>query len=64
MTARSRATLDPQMVRQQANAWYHRQRDLAAKCLGTSWPQHQTWVEDYIKSELRERLAAIGWVKR
>ena len=63
MTTRGRI-LDPAVVRQQANTWYTRQRDLAAKCMGPSWPRHQAWVEDYLKSELRERLAAIGWVKR
>ncbi len=57
-------TLDPAVVRQQAERWYTTQRSLAAKCLGTSWPEHQTWVENYLKQELRDRLVAMGWPTR
>lgn len=56
--------LDPAVVRRQANEWFHRQCEISARCLGPSWPAHQAWIEDYLKEELRERLLAMGWVRK
>jgi hypothetical protein len=53
--------LSPETVRASANRWYQQQRDLAARCLGTTWPEHREWVEHYLRAELRDRLIAIGW---
>ncbi len=53
--------LDPAEVRRRANEWFARQLERAAKAHGAAWPEHREWVEDYLKQELRDRLAAIGW---
>ena len=48
-------------IRAAANAWFERQIGLCQQCMGPSWPEHEAWVRDYLKAELRERLIARGW---
>lgn len=48
-------------IRQQAQAWYDRQIETLKRCHGVCWPQHEAWLTDYLKSELRQRLLALGW---
>jgi len=56
--------LTPAEIREQAQRWFDRQRELLRQCHGQDWPKHQEWIESYLKSELRERLLAIGWRPR
>ena len=51
-------------IRAQAQAWYERQLEVCRRSLGSSWPEHERWVIDYLKTELRERLIARGWRSR
>lgn len=51
----------PEQIREMSEKWYARQIQTISAAHGTSWPQHRAWIEDYLKSELRERLIAIGW---
>jgi hypothetical protein len=48
-------------VRAEAQCWYDRQLEVSARCLGSDWPVYREWIEDYLKTELRERLIAMGW---
>jgi hypothetical protein len=59
-----RPDLTPAEVREQAQQWYDRQREVLAECHGREWPMHRDWVESYLKAELRERLIALGWRPR
>jgi hypothetical protein len=52
---------DVAQIRAQANGWYERQVETCQRCLGSYWPEHEAWVRDYLKAELRERLIARGW---
>lgn len=51
-------------IRAQAEQWYARQLEVCSRGLGSSWPQHEAWIVDYLKAELRERLIARGWRPR
>ena len=51
----------PESIRAKAEAWFDRQCEVSAKALGSSWPKHREWVEDYLRQEIRERLIAKGW---
>jgi len=54
-------TLSAAQVRAEAQGWYDRQLDTSARCMGAQWPANREWVEVYLKTELRERLIALGW---
>jgi hypothetical protein len=60
MPAESR-TLTREEIHQRAQAWFAREMDAAQKAQGAAWPQHQEWVADYLRQEIRQRLQAIGW---
>ena len=51
-------------VRARAQAWYEAQIAIAAAKHGDKWPVHREWVENYLRTELRERLIALGWKPR
>ncbi|XAH21633.1 hypothetical protein AAFF27_16595 [Xylophilus sp. GW821-FHT01B05] len=53
--------MSPGEIRQHARAWYDRQIAVLAQAHGASWPQHQGWINDYLREELRERLHELGW---
>jgi hypothetical protein len=53
--------LSPAEIREQAQRWFDRQREVLAQSLGDAWPRHQAWIEEYLKGELRTRLIALGW---
>lgn len=44
-----------------AEAWFNRQCAISEKALGSRWPALRTWVEDYLRQEIKERLIARGW---
>ena len=56
--------LTPAEVREQADAWYRRQVDVLKKCHGPRWTDHEPWITEYLKGELRQRLLALGWVPK
>lgn len=51
----------PEQIKQRALAWYDRQLAAIAKAHGAAWATHRAWIEDYLKEELRQRLADLGW---
>ena len=53
--------MTPADIRASAQRWYESQHAIAARCLGTLWPEHCKWVESYLKTELKARLIALGW---
>lgn len=59
-----RPDLSPAEVRAKAQEWFDRQVAISSKALGSSWPEHREWVEENLKTELRQRLIARGWVPR
>lgn len=56
-----KAPVDAAEIRTKARAWYERQMESIAQAHGASWPEHQEWIEDYLREQLRERLHALGW---
>ncbi len=48
-------------MRERAEAWFNRQIEIISKAHGSSWPEHEGWIRDYLKAEIRERLIARGW---
>jgi hypothetical protein len=48
-------------VRALAERWHQRQVEVAAQCLGPSWPAHREWIENYLAEEVRQKLIARGW---
>lgn len=61
MTETARAQHTPAEIRALSQQWYDRQIQTISKAHGPSWPAHREWIEDYLKTELRERLVALGW---
>lgn len=59
-----RCELSPEEIRSSAQDWFDRQAGLIAKALGPSWLEHRSWVEHYLKEELRQRLLTLGWRPR
>ena len=53
--------MTPAEVKAAAHTWYERQLQQAEAAHGTRWPDHKAWIEDYLRTELRMRLAARGW---
>lgn len=53
--------LKPAAILAAAEAWFARQVEIVQQCHGKRWPEHQKWVEQYLKEELRQRLIARGW---
>jgi len=47
-------------VQARAMQWVNAELDRARKAFGPSWPAHVIWVTDYLRVELRERLAHWG----
>ena len=48
-------------VKVAAQRWYERQLQQAEAAHGARWPANREWIEDYLRTELRMRLAARGW---
>lgn len=48
-------------VRALAEAWYQQQTRRIAQCMGSSWPAHREWVENYLAEEVRQKLIERGW---
>lgn len=51
-------------TRERAQAWYDKQLGILKQCHGPRWPDHEPWVSEYLKAELRTRLLALGWVPK
>jgi hypothetical protein len=51
MTART-----PAEVEAMAQAWFDRELERCRLAHGDAWPEHEAWVVDYLREELRERL--------
>lgn len=58
------AGLTPQQMRERAEAWYGRQVNTLRQCHGAQWPQHQAWIEEYLQTQIRQRLIETGWRPR
>jgi hypothetical protein len=59
-----RPNLTPAEVRERAQAWFDRQVEVLSKAHGDSWPAHETWIKDYLREEIRQRLLALGWTRK
>ena len=44
-----------------AQRWYDREIERAVAAHRSRWPEHRTWIEAYLRSELRQRLKDRGW---
>jgi hypothetical protein len=44
-----------------AERWFDGQCAALARRHGSAWPKHREWVEAFLREELRQRLAALGW---
>lgn len=53
-----------QQVRANAEIWFRRQVDLIRRSMGAYWPAHKSWVVDYLRQEVRQRLIDRGWRPR
>lgn len=53
--------LTPAEMRERAQQWFDRQIEILSKAHGPSWPNHETWIKDYLREEIRQRLRALGW---
>lgn len=51
----------PAQVRELVQSWYDRQVAVISQAFGDKWPEHQDWVEDYLREEVRALLIAKGW---
>jgi hypothetical protein len=46
-------------LRQRAAAWAERELQRAAHGHGARWQDNESWVKDYVRQELRERLEVL-----
>lgn len=53
--------LSPDQTRLLAEQWFDRQVTTLRLCHGPRWPDHQVWVEEYLRGQLRQRLIEAGW---
>jgi len=44
-----------------AERWFDGQCAALARRHGSAWPKHREWIEAFLREELRQRLAALGW---
>lgn len=45
-------------LRARANRWHTAELERATRGMGRRWPEHREWVDDYVRTELRELLLA------
>jgi hypothetical protein len=48
-------------MRQRSLEWYASQVETLRRCHGSRWPDHQPWIEEYLRTQLRLRLIEAGW---
>ena len=51
------AEVTAERLRQRAQKWLDDEITRCKEAHGARWPGHEGWVMDYLKHELRERLA-------
>ena len=61
MKVESDKTMSPAETLAAAEAWYERQMVLLKQCHGVFWPEHQAWLDGFVREQLRQRLIAKGW---
>ena len=53
--------MTPAEVKVAAQRWFENQLQRAEITHGARWPANREWLEAYLRTELRMRLAARGW---
>ena len=44
-----------------AEQWFRQQVERAQARHGSRWDEHRDWIVDYLREQVRQRLAARGW---
>ena len=55
------SSLSPEQMKNRAMKWYELQMLKAAIGQGKFWVKNKTWIEEYLKEEIRQRLLVRGW---
>ena len=47
-----------------AEKWYRDQLHTLERRHGDRWQEHRSWIDDYLREFIRQRLLARGWGRK
>lgn len=57
------AVLSAERLRERAQRWLAAEIERSQRAHGARWPEHRAWIMDYLRCELRARLARFQKVR-